>query len=153
MISAAAGIGATLLGTQSIGGKGRTEAATQHWMSILNVDLNRSGGPVKGVRVIAEVNGRGISYPTRALWAEPSPEMSPEAFPVEQSGQYRIRLEVLALDDEGQVNRFISQDVDVITAQQIPIENVYEVHSVGSDMVRSGPVLGRVRYSLSDRPG
>lgn len=144
VISAAAAIGATLVGTGILGAK----SPTQHWLRILNVDLD---GQFSQIRVMAEVNGRGLSYPTRALWAEPGPEMSSEVFAIEKSDQYQVRLEVLALNGKDSVTRFMSQRVDTINAQQLPVENVYELHEVGGFMTRAGPVSGRVKYSLSDQ--
>ena len=52
----------------------------QHWLKIVNIRLGeeRFASQLTSVRILAEVNGYGLSYPTRALWARPGPDMSSE---------------------------------------------------------------------------
>jgi len=122
----------------------------QHWFGIINVKLSKEL-LIKGVRVIVEVNGRGFSYPTRAIWAEPNPEMSSEFFAVEISNIYKIRIEMLTIDEKSNVNRLTSQKLDTISLSQIPIENTYHLY-ISSLIFRSGSIEAWVRYKLSNRP-
>lgn len=159
LISAMTGIVIALLGTDFFSTKNTDTKVEQSWLTIVSVKLERPSefhfGTIKGVRIISEVNGNGISYPTRALWAEPNPEMSPEKFVIEDSQEYKVRFEVLAIgsDDEGlsqkYLARFISQKIDMIKVNQLPFEGVYELYEVGTDGFRGGAVTGYVKYKIT----
>ncbi len=125
----------------------------QTWLTVRGVDLGVGGrwnspSGVKGVRVIVEVNSHGFSYPTRAVWAEPSPEMSHESFAVELSDEYRVRLEMMTIDVRGSVERFISQNVDRVIQANLPSSNAYRLYQVGTEGFRSGKVVASVEYEI-----
>lgn len=152
IISAISGILLALLGTGAFNSAQTQDSihVKQHWLKIVRVEFDRDRH--KGVRVIAEINGHAISYPTRALWAEPSPEMSSETFAIATSEEYNLRFEVLAIDDDGFVARYISQEVEVVRASQLPIEGTYRLYLVGTEGYRGGAVGGAVVYEVTDRP-
>jgi hypothetical protein len=72
--------------------------------------------------------------------------MSTEAFAVERSGEYRVRLELLTINTGGKIARFISQKVDRIVHSNLPVEKSYELYQVGTEAVRSGRVTACVKY-------
>ena len=162
LISAITGIFGTLIGTGVFSGS-EPVAVQQNWLKLQNVEMPAAfsfgdrtssingSDNIKGVRVIAEINGRAMSYPSRALWAEPGPEMSGEVFALPIGETYQLRFEILAQTESGRIGRFISQKVEEVGVQQIPLEKTYSLYEVGSEMSRSHTPKATIKYSLSDR--
>ncbi len=162
LISAIAGIIGTLIGTGAFSGA-EPVAAQQNWLKIDNVQMpttfsfGNSGSSIdgvdkiKGLRVVAEINGRAVSYPSRTLWAEAGPEMSGEVFALPMNENYQVSFEIIAVTESGRMGRFISQKVEEFGVQQIPIENSYSLYEVGSEGSRSSTPKATIKYRLSDR--
>jgi len=150
LISATAGVVATLFGTGALSHTPGASVARQHYFTIRRVET--ADAKLKGIRIIAEINGRAVSYPTRAVWMDIKPATEGETFSIESSDAYRVRMEMLAVNAAGEVSRYISSMIQDIQTNQLPIDQTYEVHLLGSETSGSGPIVGRIWYTLSDQP-
>jgi len=159
LISAATGIMATVLGTGMLWRDPEpeviaAEVPVQHWLTIMEVGFfdQAWGDVIDGVRTVVEVNGRAISYPTRVLTAEPGPGMSEETFVLESSDEYGVRVEVLAVSVDGEVWRYVSQEVDVFGVSQLPVEATYDLYHVDAMYSRVPTPLIWVKFRITDHP-
>lgn len=107
----------------------------QRWLRIRGVeglDGNRA-------RLVARVNGRAYSYPSRAVWSRLGPGMPVEDFPLPiDTKAYDISFELLTLAPDGEFKQFQSQEV--ISVKSWPFESEYKIFAVTIE--QAGTVRG-----------
>jgi hypothetical protein len=114
----------------------------QRWLRIRGID----GLAGSRARVVARVNGKAYSYPSRAVWAMLGPGMTPEDFPLPIGAQiYDISFELLTLSADNQYRQFQSQEV--VSVRSWPHEGEYKILAVTADQA------GSVRAGDSTRSG
>lgn len=129
----------------------RVEAAEasvgqQRWLRIRGVE----GLDGSKARLVARVNGRAYSYPSRAVWSRLGPGMPVEDFPLPiDTKAYDMSFELLTLAPDGQFKQFQSQEV--ISVKSWPFESEYKIFAVtieeaGSVRGSTAPIgIGSVR--------
>lgn len=104
----------------------RNEVATQRWLRIKGVQ----GLLDTNARVVAFVNGRAFSYPSRTVWSRLRPGLPAEDFPLPPSANgYEVSFQLLALDPLGNFQQFGSQQV--LEVRQQTFDGTYEVFAFG----------------------
>jgi hypothetical protein len=97
----------------------------QRWLRIRGV----MGLDGSRARLVARVNGRAYSYPSRAVWSRLGPDMPVEDFPLPiDTKAYDISFELLTLAPDGQFKQFQSQEV--ISVKSWPFESEYKIFSL-----------------------
>jgi hypothetical protein len=113
----------------------------QRWLRIRGIE----GLDGTRARLIARVNGRAYSYPSRAVWSGLGAGMPTEEFPLPiDTKTYDISFELLTLSDDNQFEQFQSQEV--ISVKTWPFEAEYKIFAVtieAAGTVRGGaPLIG-----------
>jgi hypothetical protein len=104
----------------------RSRQVTQRWLRIKGAQ----GLAETNARIVAFVNGRAYSYPSRTVWSRLRPGMPPEDFPLpNDSNGYDISFQLLALDERGKFQQFGSQQV--LAVKQPTFDGSYEVFAFG----------------------
>lgn len=97
----------------------------QRWLRIRGVE----GLDGRRARLVARVNGRAYSYPSRAVWSHLGPGMPVEDFPLPVDVKvYDISFELLTLAPDNQFRQFQSQEV--ISVKSWPFEAEYKIFAV-----------------------
>lgn len=98
----------------------------QRWLRIKGID----GISGSDVRIVARVNGRTISYPSRTVWSQARPGMPIEEFALSNDLKtVELSFEVLAISQpSGRYQEYRSQEV--ISIAQFPAEGEYKVFGV-----------------------
>src|SRR5437660_6091079 len=105
-ITATAGLAGGYFGRPVINSSPTVPSTAEHRLRILRVNAL----PGQAVRIVADVDGQGYSYPTRALWADVGPHMSQEDFPLPTGRlEYRIHFSAFVRQQDGAVSEAISQ--------------------------------------------
>ena len=152
LISSIASVAITLITTGALKPSHKPDPVPEtprRWMKIIGVDV-----PVyKSVRILALVNGRAVSYPTNMPWAKPNPTMPVELFPLEAEREYKVQIELMALDAGGDVKRFVSGTVQTFLGDQLPpIAQAYQLHEASPSASATGDIRAQVYYQITDRP-
>ena len=114
-----------------------TRVAEQRWLRIRGVE----GLDGARTRLVARVNGRAYSYPSRAVWSRLGAGMPTEDFPLPIDARtYEISFELLTLSSDGQFRQFQSQEV--VTVKTWPFEAEYKIFAVTIE--DAGTVRGSV---------
>lgn len=104
----------------------KTRSVTQRWLRIKGVQ----GLADTNARVVAFVNGRAYSYPSRTVWSRLRPGLPPEDFPLPSDANgYEVSFQLLALDTRGNFQQFGSQQV--LEVKQQTFDGSYEVFAFG----------------------
>ena len=107
----------------------------QRWLRIRGVE----GLDGSRARLVARVNGRAYSYPSRAVWSRLGPGMPVEDFPLPVDAKaYDISFELLTLAPDNQFKQFQSQEV--ISVKSWPFEAEYKIFAVTIE--QAGTVRG-----------
>jgi hypothetical protein len=107
----------------------------QRWLRIRGVE----GLDGSRARLVARVNGRAYSYPSRAVWSRLGPGMAVEDFPLPiDTKAYDISFELLTLAPDGQFKQFQSQEV--ISVKSWPFESEYKIFALTIE--QAGTVRG-----------
>jgi hypothetical protein len=123
----------------------------QRWLRIRGVD----GLDGTNARLVARVNGRAYSYPSRAVWAKIGQGMPTEDFPLPVDVQvYEVSFELLTLSPDNQYQQFQSQEV--VSVRSWPHEGEYKIFavttgttgSVRGDFVREQSGIARVSFEV-----
>jgi hypothetical protein len=104
----------------------RARPVAQRWLRIKGVQ----GLAETNARIVAFVNGRAYSYPSRTVWSRLRPGMPPEDFPLPSGANgYDVSFQLLALDQRGNFQQFGSQQV--LEIKQPTFDGTYEVFVFG----------------------
>ena len=107
----------------------------QRWLRIRGVE----GLDGSRARLVARVNGRAYSYPSRAVWSRLGPGMPVEDFPLPVDVKaYDLSFELLALASNNEFRQFQSQEV--ISVKSWPFESEYKIFAVTVE--QAGTVRG-----------
>jgi hypothetical protein len=107
----------------------------QRWLRIRGVE----GLDGSRARLVARVNGRAYSYPSRAVWSRLGPGMPVEDFPLPVDAKaYDISFELLTLAPDNQFRQFQSQEV--ISVKSWPFESEYKIFALTVE--QAGTVRG-----------
>ena len=108
--------------------------------------------PHPSIRIVARINKQSISYPVRFAWAVPQASMHTEDFLVEASDEYTVSISVIAMDENGRkVEFFQSDQIEVITPNQLPVTQTLHLHEKGDSGGGAGPLKGSVTFQLRSR--
>lgn len=124
----------------------------QRWLRIRGVD----GLSGVNARLVARVNSRAYSYPSRVVWAKLGQGMPTEDFPLPVDVQvYEVSFELLTLSPDNQYRQFQSQEV--ISVRSFPHEGEYKIFAVttgptgsvrSGDSVREQSGIARVSFEV-----
>ena len=105
------------------------------------------------IRIVVGINNQEISYPIGYVWASPRERMHTEDFVVEASDEYTVKIAVIAMNEEGQeVNFYQSTPTEVITPNQLPISQTFQLHEKGQGVGGiAGSLTGLVTFELRSR--
>lgn len=130
----------------------KNAVATQRWLRIKGVQ----GLFDTNARVIAYVNGRAFSYPSRTIWSRLRPGLPAEDFALPNSPNgYDVSFQLLALDSSGNFQQFGSQQV--LEIKQQTFDGTYEVFafsvgSAGSTKCLPGNIPGSPACGMVNAP-
>ncbi|MGH8521265.1 MAG: hypothetical protein ACREU9_07610 [Gammaproteobacteria bacterium] len=114
----------------------------QRWLRIRGVE----GLDGSRARLVARVNGRAYSYPSRAVWSRLGPGMPVEDFPLPiDTKAYDISFELLTLAPDSQFRQFQSQEVISVRS----FESEYKIFAITIE--QAGTVRAALPPSTSVR--
>ena len=123
-------------------------AYVQHRISIDGVALE--GGDVESqklaIRVIVDVNGQAYSYPSRAIWADISPNMPKEEFPLAPAETYKVHFAAYLRSQKGGWEMLESQELQETSAGSSHLQ-YYGLRRVNSNLDEHGSFL-EITYHL-----
>lgn len=108
------------------------QVTEQRWLRIRGVE----GLDGVRARLVARVNGRAYSYPSRVVWALLGSGIPTEDFPLPVGVQsYELSFELLTLSAGNQYRQFQSQEV--VSVRSWPYEGEYKIFAVTNDQTGS----------------
>jgi hypothetical protein len=116
----------------------------EHYLKITNVDSDAG----QAVRLVVEVNGQAYSYPSRAVWADVSPTMSPEAFPLPSAAELSIHFSAFIRRPNGEIAIGDTQQLQKFKVDSLPADAEVELHRLDPGFNRGGVPDLRIRYSI-----
>jgi len=146
---------ATAVATGAIGlvSKPKPHPVAQHWLHIESVDLAREDGlpSIDRVRLVAQVNGIGYSYPTsvNSIWAPVGPGMAGERYPLPLGADvYRVKFFGFGLAADGKIPHYEFRGILEHPTRQIPLHNVTQALQIVGSEPRGLTVGMTVHYSI-----
>ncbi len=120
------------------------KAGKQRWLRIKGIE----GLDGVRARLVARVNGRAYSYPSRAMWSMLGPRMPAEDFALPIDAEtFDISFELLTLTEDNQLKQLHGQETQSVTSW--PYEGEYRIKAVTPE--RAGSVR-RVAAPAAVRP-
>jgi hypothetical protein len=121
----------------------KSPEAIERYIKITGVESSTPGG----ARIILEVNGQAYSYPSRAIWAIVSSNMSQESFPLPQgASSFSVHLAGF-FDSAGDIRTLNTQEVQINALSALPVQREFSLHQVESGANQGLAVL-RVKYMI-----
>jgi hypothetical protein len=146
MITAVAGLAGGYFGRPAVKSSPTDSPLIEHRLRILGVSGAALG---QAIRIVADVDGQGYSYPSRALWADIGPEMSQEDFLLPAGKvEYRIRFSAFVRDENGRLSEATSQEGEVIPVAATPLQRQYALHVLDAGFHRALSEPWSVKYEV-----